>query len=237
MGGLHRRLASLDRRSCRLARDGDMGFRAIVSLLDDDDPRVWFQIAETIDCHFTGGVFTSDGVQKAMPYIQSTGQRALLAYLVVPPHGELTHWRKYFFYTPSGRQLHWRWYWTGEVNRVIPASPEVVGFCERVLYDRSSAYDTLCDAVNLKSRVVNALVALWNPGSPSTGRNEHVFVALERFIHSTPECRPAAPRVAAHGGHDGYAGHLSRCACVTPQKSTRAYSLVTSIWICFRART
>lgn len=185
-----------------LGEDGEFGFRAIASLLEDEDPRVWVRTAELLDAHYRNSEWNlqPESVDRVLPYVRSQGQKALLRYLILPFYAHGTEWRRYGYFADGEVKHHWCWYWSGKENHYLRPSRDGVSFCEDVLFDRFSYDGVYHEPETLKLRALDALVSMWRP-EPG-GENREVFPVLKRFLQrGDPEpCLHAINRLAARSG-------------------------------------
>lgn len=169
-----------------LQSHGEMGFRAILTFLEDDDPRVWVRTAELVDVHFIAAKarvsgYDPEAVNHVVTYVRSRSQKSLLRFLLLEPYWHITEWRDYWSYydpDPAGKH-HWCWYWSGKEGQTLVPMEDGLAFCEEVLQDRFSYDGVYHEPDLLKRRTIDALVAMWNPNG-STGQKP--IEVLKRFL-------------------------------------------------------
>ncbi len=167
-----------------LDSDGEIGFRAIATLLDDEDPRVWARTVELIYHHYS----RSD--QNLGPYsdldvasdLRSESQRSLLRYLASEPQQRGADRRAYRYFDGEEEQ-HWCWYWSGRENHSLAPTAEGIDFCEEVLWDEFSYDGIYHEPAKLKRRILDALASVWRPDSDGD-LNRRILDTLQRFVRT-----------------------------------------------------
>ncbi|MEM7231878.1 MAG: hypothetical protein AAF517_06880 [Planctomycetota bacterium] len=107
----------------QLESDGERGFRAIATFLEDDDPRVWVRTAELIDFSFILARGSSYGydpksVKRVVSDIRSFDQTSVLKFLLFESYQHNTEWRNYVaYYAPDGVGFDWRFGGPSAVTR------------------------------------------------------------------------------------------------------------------------
>jgi hypothetical protein len=174
-----------------LMSDGEHGFRAFASLLDDPEPKVWSCTAEVIDTHAVRAYgFSPESwsrLTSVLRRLRSYSRLGALKFLLGPTYSHWTDWRAFYFREEDDDvdKCSSRWYWSGKEGVPVPLDREILDFCEDLLFERVSIEGTYVEREEFQSRALALLSAM-----PIDAETRAVSDAVEDIVRRFLAARP-----------------------------------------------